>query len=129
LNKIERITFEKGVTPDELVDFTRAIARCRRSGSGAAARVEAELPAHPRRRIRRREKTDGIASDMATIRRLYNEAVAASESMGCHRHRGKPDVEARGGGGRSGRCGHAEPLRLVALTALRTTTTTRSRTW
>jgi putative nucleotidyltransferase with HDIG domain len=97
-NKIERITFEKGVTPAELADFARALAALPAKADPGAPPPESKL-SFPHIRVGRisadEEKRDGIASDMATIRRLYNEAVAASEAMwDTTATEGMPDVEA-----------------------------------
>ena len=96
-HKIERITFEKGVTPDELVDFTRALAALPAKPDPGAPPSESKLR-FPHIRVGRisadEAKTDGISSDMETIRRLYNEAVAASEAMwDATATEGMPDVE------------------------------------
>jgi putative nucleotidyltransferase with HDIG domain len=96
-NRIERITFEKGVTPVELADFARALAALPARPDPGAPPPEARF-SFPHIRVGRisadEEKTDGISSDMETIRRLYNEAVAASEAMwDATATEGMPDVE------------------------------------
>jgi putative nucleotidyltransferase with HDIG domain len=96
-HKIERITFEKGVTPDELVDFTRALAALPAKPDPGAPPAESKL-SFPHIRVGRisadEAKPDGIGSDMETIRRLYNEAVSASEAMwDATATEGMPDVE------------------------------------
>jgi putative nucleotidyltransferase with HDIG domain len=82
-HQIERLTFERGVAAAELAAFVRAVA-------ALPARPErgADPPyAHwsfPHIRAGRiaadEDRTDGIASDMQAIRRLYNQAVAAAEA-------------------------------------------------
>ncbi len=83
-NKIERITFEKGVTAAELVDFTRALGALSPRPEPTAEPPDARW-SFPHIRVGRisadeQDQADGIASDMETIRRLYNEAVATSEA-------------------------------------------------
>ena len=76
---VERIAFERGVTQDELVMLMQKLARL---GGRAAADVEKELSsAHVKiGRLKAEDRhEDGIASDMAAIRQLYGNAVAAAE--------------------------------------------------
>lgn len=76
---VERIAFERGVTQDELVALMQNMARL---GGKQVADAEKELSsAHVRvGRLKAEDnRHDGIASDMAAIRRLYANAVAAAE--------------------------------------------------
>ncbi len=76
---IERISFERGVTRDEVIAFIQAIATL--SGKGEAP-GERRLN-FPHIRIGRlttdERKSGGISSDMAAIRQLYSSAVEAAE--------------------------------------------------
>jgi putative nucleotidyltransferase with HDIG domain len=77
-NKVERISFERAVTPAEVTDFMLAVARLPAKGA-------AEPPSWTFPHIRGGRLTadepgkDGIASDMAAIRQLYSSAVSAAE--------------------------------------------------
>lgn len=77
-HEIERIAFERGVTPAELVALMQNLAKLgpqtgdvQQALSSAHIRI-GRLNADDRRR-------DGIASDIAAIRQLYSNAVAAAE--------------------------------------------------
>ena len=77
-HKIERIAFERGVTPKETADFMQAIA--------ALGRPEANdgtfsFPHIKVGRITAEDhRADGIGSDMAAIRQLYSNAVSVAEA-------------------------------------------------
>ena len=77
--KVERVAFERGVTQQELVALMQKLAKLT---PRADADVEKELSsAHIRvGRLKADERRqDGIASDIAAIRQLYSNAVAAAE--------------------------------------------------
>src|SRR5262249_49756968 len=77
-SKVERIAFERGVTQDELVALMQHLSRL----GGRTADPEKDLSsAHVRvGRLKSDEsKKDGIASDIAAIRQMYSNAVAAAE--------------------------------------------------
>ncbi len=123
---IERITFDPGVTADELGRFAAAISslppqRAANAPSPAASwtfphvrvsRIAADREAAP----------DGIASDLEAIRMLYKQAVAVSEqSWNAAATEGIPDADAA----KQVVDGLAEAVTenrtaLVALTAMRT---------
>jgi len=77
-NQIERIAFERGIAGDEIGEFVLAVATLGAKDAGAAAGW-----AFPHIRVGRivteDRRADGIASDMAAIRQLYSNAVAAAE--------------------------------------------------
>ena len=76
---VERIAFERGVTQDELVTLMQKLSRL---GGRPTVDAEKELSsAHVRiGRLKAEDRReDGIASDMAAIRQLYGNAVAAAE--------------------------------------------------
>jgi putative nucleotidyltransferase with HDIG domain len=80
-HQVERIAFERGVTQAELVALTQNLARL----SGRVS-IDAEKDlssAHVRvGRLKAEDrKEDGLASDMAAIRQLYTNAVAAAEAV------------------------------------------------
>jgi putative nucleotidyltransferase with HDIG domain len=77
---VERITLERGVTPDELAAFVEAVGAldARADGSGAA------LPAFAHIRVGRLAAAapgTTTAADMATMQRLYAEAVSAASAV------------------------------------------------
>ncbi|MBA2302616.1 MAG: HD-GYP domain-containing protein [Acidobacteria bacterium] len=77
--QIERISFERGITPGDALDFMLAVA-------AMTGRTEADtqvtVPHIRVGRITARERRDdGVASDMAAIRRLYGNAVRVAESV------------------------------------------------
>ena len=75
---IERIEFERGVTPEEVTGFVHMVA-------ALGARTGGDPPQFAHIRVGRitadEKRNDGIASDMAAIRRLYANAVAVAESV------------------------------------------------
>ena len=78
-HEIERIAFERGITSTEVTAFLQALASLGAKG-GAADRKWNEFPHIRVGRITTEErKTDGVAGDMAAIRQLYANAVAAAE--------------------------------------------------
>jgi putative nucleotidyltransferase with HDIG domain len=92
---VERITFDRGVTTDEIATFVEAItALDRPEGDGSAQ----ELPALKHIRVGRvivEEKVEGDLADMATIKKLYNDAVSvAGHLWETAEHERKPDAEA-----------------------------------
>ena len=93
VNKVERISFERGVTAEEVVALMLGVARL--SGKGGDAE-QAWNFAHIRvGRITSEAGKDGIASDMAAIKQLYAKAVSAAEAAWqSAAAEGKPDVPA-----------------------------------
>ena len=78
-HQIERISFERGLTVEDALGFMLAVA-------GLGARTGSPPPlAFPHIRIGRitadDRQTDGVASDMAAIRRLYASAVGVAERV------------------------------------------------
>jgi putative nucleotidyltransferase with HDIG domain len=92
-HEIERIVFERGVGRDELLAFTLAVAALRGKGGPEpqwqfdhvkVGRITAD-----------ERRSDGLASDMAAIRRLYSSAVSAAEAVWhAAQTDGKPDLPA-----------------------------------
>jgi putative nucleotidyltransferase with HDIG domain len=88
---VERIAFDRGVTLDELVEFIAAV-----SAEGDPRESAAAFPALPHIRVGRvtiGQRVEGSASDMATIKRLYSDAVLVADSVyESARTEGKPDA-------------------------------------
>jgi putative nucleotidyltransferase with HDIG domain len=79
-HKVERIAFERGVSPAELTALLQKLARLTGKSSGD---VEKDLSS-PHIRVGRlktedEKKRDGLASDMAAIRQMYASAVQTAE--------------------------------------------------
>jgi putative nucleotidyltransferase with HDIG domain len=78
-HEIERIAFDRGITADEANRFVHAIASL---GSKTAAAEPLQFTHVHLGRITADEKQrGGIAGDMAAIRQLYSNAVAAAEDV------------------------------------------------
>jgi putative nucleotidyltransferase with HDIG domain len=81
-NQVERIAFERGVTQDELIGLVQNLSRL---GSRTGADRDQDISsAHIRvGRLKSGDdkKQDGIASDLAAIRQMYSNAVAAAEVL------------------------------------------------
>jgi len=89
-HQIERISFERGLTADETLSFMLAVAGLSKTGGETAwnfphlkvGRIAAEDRHH-----------DGVAGDMAAIRRLYAGAVTAAETVwAAAQTEGAPDL-------------------------------------
>jgi putative nucleotidyltransferase with HDIG domain len=89
-HQIERISFERGLTADETLSFMLAVAGLSKTGGETAwnfshvkvGRIAAEDRHH-----------DGVAGDMAAIRRLYAGAVTAAETVwAATQTEGSPDL-------------------------------------
>ena len=100
---IERIAFERGVTPDEVQQLALIIAHPERRPGEAAPGVE---PADPQAmlnnlphirvgRIQTEKKEEASAADIATIRRLYSDATnVAGNVWESAKSEGVPDPKA-----------------------------------
>jgi putative nucleotidyltransferase with HDIG domain len=95
VNKIERLSFERGVVAEEIVDLMLAVAKLPAKAGGPVpawkfphikvGQITSEEPGNK----------DGIASDMAAIRQLYTSAVSAAEAAWeAAATEGQPDVPA-----------------------------------
>jgi putative nucleotidyltransferase with HDIG domain len=77
-NQIERISFERGITPDEASAFMHAVASL---GKNTATDTALAFPHIRVGRIVTEERvSDGISGDIAAIRQLYSKAVTAAEA-------------------------------------------------
>jgi putative nucleotidyltransferase with HDIG domain len=91
---VERITVDRGVTVDEITTFLAAITTIdARDGDAAGT-----FPAMPHIRVGRvtvDQRVEGSLTDMATIKRLYNDAVSvAGDVFDSARTEGRPDATA-----------------------------------
>jgi putative nucleotidyltransferase with HDIG domain len=91
---VERITFDRGVTIDEIRTFVEAItaADTARESSGD----DSLMPALPHIRVGRvtiEQRVEGDLTDMATVRRMYADAVGvANQVWDSAQTEGKPDA-------------------------------------
>jgi len=118
---IERVTFVKGVTTEELLQFVQAVgALTHRVGVGDADPLPS-LPHITVGRIGAERRTVGISRDLATIQRLYADAARGAEDVWeSARTEGQPELSVA----RNVVEGLAETITqnrtaLVALTAMR----------
>jgi putative nucleotidyltransferase with HDIG domain len=126
---IERIAFDRGVTPDELQTLAMAIAHPERRPGQAAPSVEpadpfgvfATLPHIRVGRIQVEEKVQESAADIETLRRLYNDATnLASSVWEAAKTEGVPDPRAaRALVDSLAQAVSANRTALIALTALK----------
>ncbi|HEV3483941.1 MAG TPA: HD-GYP domain-containing protein, partial [Vicinamibacterales bacterium] len=82
-NEIERISFERGVTPDEITAFIRAMAALgagKSESTGHGGRKWSFSHIRIGRITADERKSGGIVGDMAAIRQLYSNAVTAAET-------------------------------------------------
>jgi putative nucleotidyltransferase with HDIG domain len=118
-HELERIVFQRGVTAAEVVGFLQAMASLNK---GAAAERDWSFGHIQVGRLTSEDSpTDGIAGDMAAIRRLYSSAVAGAEvAWESAATEGKPDLPAalQTVGGLADAIAQNRTA-LVALTAMR----------
>jgi putative nucleotidyltransferase with HDIG domain len=93
---IERIVIDRGVGQEELALLVQTVAHA--DGSAGQAAALAKLPHIRVGRLQVEQRVDSSVGDVATFRRLYEDAVAVSErlweSAGVE---GKPDADAARG--------------------------------
>jgi putative nucleotidyltransferase with HDIG domain len=93
---IERVVFDRGVEADELSQLVQAVARGESGGEPAA-----RLPKLPHVRVGRLEIEETIETsvgDIATLRRLYDDAVVVANRLWDSAEvEGKPDADAARG--------------------------------
>jgi putative nucleotidyltransferase with HDIG domain len=93
---VERITIDRGVTFDEIRTFVDAMtaADAAREGGGP----EAAFPALPHVRVGRvsiEQRVESSSSDMATLRKMYDDAVTAANMVwDSAQTEGRPDATA-----------------------------------
>jgi putative nucleotidyltransferase with HDIG domain len=87
---IERVVIDRGVLMDELRALVEAVSTAETPAAAAA------MPTLPHIRVGRvttEQQVDGSLADMATMKRLYSEAVSAAGSIwDSAQTEGKPDV-------------------------------------
>ena len=92
-NQVERIAFERGVTPNDVLQLISGVSAL--SAKAAEGERTWNIPHIKVGRITTEDETrDGIASDIAAIRRLYSGAVAVAEAAWQSAADGKPDLPA-----------------------------------
>jgi putative nucleotidyltransferase with HDIG domain len=126
---IERIAFERGVTPEELQTLAMTIAHPERRPGQVSAGVEpvdlaaifGNLPHIRVGRIQTEEKKEQSAADVATIRRLYSNATnLAGAVWDTAQSEGMPDQKAaRALVDSLAQAVSANRTALIALTALK----------
>jgi putative nucleotidyltransferase with HDIG domain len=126
---IERIAFERGVTPEQLQTLAMTIAHPERRPGQAAPGVEPadplavfnSLPNIRVGRIQTEEKKEQSAADVATIRRLYSDATnLAGAVWDSAQNEGIPDPKAaRALVDSLAQAVSANRTALIALTALK----------
>ncbi len=120
---IERIQFERGVTAEALDTLVVTLARQERpgdDGSDPLAALQA-LPLISVGRISLDERIESSAADVATIRRLYTDAVSAAATLwDAAQYDGRPDpTQARELVDELAQAVAQNRTALVALTALK----------
>jgi len=92
---VERVTVERGVSAEELAAFIEAITTIEGRAAGPGDQPQ-EFPAIPHIRVGRvnvEQRVEGSLTDMATIKRLYQDAVTvASDVWDSATTEGKPDA-------------------------------------
>jgi len=80
---VERITIDRGVTIEELSGFIEAVTDVERQDA-SGEKDEATFPSFAHIRVGRvtvDQRVEGNLADMATIKRLYNDAVSVAGSL------------------------------------------------
>jgi len=80
---IERLSFDAGVMSDEIIALAHHLAGTHLSATAARA-ADDEAPEFPHIRIGKlavEKRVEAAAADMATIRRMYDDAVSAVENI------------------------------------------------
>ena len=94
-NGIDRINIDRGVTGDELAAFINAVNSTERREEGSETDPFADLEHIRVGRVSVDQRIEGSLTDMATIRRLYSDAVSvASNVWESAQTEGKPDATA-----------------------------------
>jgi putative nucleotidyltransferase with HDIG domain len=123
---IERIVFDRGVTPEELTKLVLTVAKSEASAPGKARadEVTAALGKLPHIRVGRlhvEQRVEGSIGDMSTMRRLYDDAVSIAGTLWDSAHtEGVPDADAaRGMVDHLAQAVAQNRTALLALTALK----------
>ncbi len=92
-SSIERITLERGVAVEELAAFIDAVIAIESRQRDDPATAFPVLPHIRVGRVTVEQRVDGAVTDMATIKRLYNDAVSVAGSIwDSAQTEGKPDA-------------------------------------
>ena len=78
---VERITIDRGVTRDEIAAFLDAVTVLEPSGTHGAPVAVPQFPHIRVGRVTIEHRVEGNLADMATIKRLYNDAVSVAASI------------------------------------------------
>ena len=93
---VERITVDRGVTVDEITTFIEAVTTIDARNVGPDGRQVETFPVMPHIRVGRvtiEQRVEGSLTDMATIKRLYNDAVSvAGDVWDSAQTEGRPDA-------------------------------------
>jgi putative nucleotidyltransferase with HDIG domain len=90
---VERISIDRGVTVEELSEFIDAVTTLERRESDKGEPAVASLKHIRVGRVNIEERVEANLSDMATIKRMYNEAVSiAGDLWDGAQTEGKPDA-------------------------------------
>jgi putative nucleotidyltransferase with HDIG domain len=90
---VERIAIDRGVTRDEIEAFLDAVSGLEPRGNDEGAGAMPEFPHIRLGRVTVEQRVEGNLSDMAAIRRLYNDAVSVATSVwDSASTEGKPDA-------------------------------------
>jgi putative nucleotidyltransferase with HDIG domain len=123
---IERIVIDRGVTPEELTKLVLTVAASEMvaPGKARADEVTSALGKLPHIRVGRlqvEQRVEGAVGDMATMKRLYNDAVSIAGTLwDSARAEGVPDADAaRGMVDNLAQAVAQNRTALLALTALK----------
>ncbi len=92
-NGVDRIHIDRGVTADELATFVEAVGSLEPRVEGDENDPFAQLPHIRVGRVTVEQRIEGSLTDMATIRRLYSDAVSVANNVwDSAQTEGKPDA-------------------------------------
>ena len=92
-NGIERINLDRGVTSEELAAFVDAVGSMEPRAEGTDADPFAQMPHIRVGRVSVDQRIEGSLTDMATIKRLYSDAVSVATNVWeSAQTEGKPDA-------------------------------------
>ena len=90
---VERIAIDRGVMRDEISAFLEAVAALERRAADDPANAMPQLPHIRVGRVTIDQRVEDDLADMATLKRLYSDAVSAATSVwDSARTEGKPDM-------------------------------------
>ena len=92
-NGVDRINIDRGVTADELAAFVDTVSRLEPRADGSDADPFGEMPHIRVGRVTVDQRIEGSLTDMATIKRLYSDAVSVATNVwDSAQTEGKPDA-------------------------------------